>query len=127
MDNSSIHIFVIDDDENILKLVQIMLKKYGFKVYFLSDNVKERAEYLQNRYDFANKFVDGIFSHKVGTTKFDGAKIFKMSLKQTGEKPENVIFVDDNENHVETAKRLGMRTIHFENPKQFERVLEELM
>lgn len=103
------------------------LKKKGFKVYFLSDNVKDRAEFLEARYNFSRHFIEGIFSHKAGMTKFDGAKIFRMALRQTGEKPENVIFVDDNERHVEKAKDVGMNAIHFKNPKQFETAMKRLI
>ena len=103
------------------------LKKRGFKIYFLSDNVKDRAEFLEAKYTFSRHFVDGIFSHKAGMTKFDGAKIFRMALRQTGEKPENVVFVDDNERHVEKAKGVGMNAIHFKNPKQFETALKRLI
>jgi len=38
------------------------LKRKGIKLYFLSDNAKERVEYLQRKYNFLKDFVDGIFS-----------------------------------------------------------------
>ena len=103
------------------------LGRKGVKVYFLSDNVKERADYLQKRYKFTHNFISGIFSHAVGITKFDGTKIFKMALKQTGDKAENIVFIDDNENHTKTAKGLGMHVILFKNPKQLNKELNKML
>ena len=103
------------------------LNEKKINVYFLSDNTKERAEYLQERYDFLRHFKDGIFSHKAGLTKFDGTKIFELSLKQTGNKPEDTIFIDDNENHVNTARSLGMNVIHFKNPRQLAKDIDAII
>ncbi|MBL7055854.1 HAD-IA family hydrolase [Candidatus Woesearchaeota archaeon] len=66
-----------------------------------------------------------MFSHEAGTTKFDGDGIFMESLEQTGEKPEKVVFIDDNFKHVEKARKLGMNVIYFKNPKQLEESLRE--
>lgn len=103
------------------------LKNKMVKVYFLSDNVKERADYLQKRYKFTHDFLNGIFSHVAGITKFDGQKIFKMALKQTGDKAQNVVFIDDNETHVKTARRLGMQGILFKNPRQLNNELNKIL
>lgn len=57
----------------------------------------------------------------------DGTKIFELSLKQTKEKPEYVFFIDDNEEHVKTAKKLRMNVIHFKNSKQLKTELKKFM
>lgn len=36
----------------------------GYEVLYLSDNVEERVNYLEERFHFLGKFRDGIFSHK---------------------------------------------------------------
>lgn len=101
------------------------LKKSGIDVYFLSDTVKERIAYLQNKYKFLENFDGGIFSYKLHTSKFEGEGIFKLALKKTNENPRNVIYVDDKEMYVETAKKIGMNSIAFKNPKQLEMELKK--
>lgn len=96
------------------------LKGQGIKLYFLSDNVKERVEYLQGKHDFLRNFIDGVFSHKIHKTKSDGFDVFRLALEMTKEKPENVIYIDDKEDHIKSAKKLGMNCICFKNPEQLE-------
>ena len=71
------------------------LKNKGLKVYFLSDAVKERVEYLQKKYGFLKIFDGGTFSYKVHKSKFESDEIFKIALEKTKENPKNVIFIDD--------------------------------
>ncbi|MBL7055853.1 hypothetical protein ISS07_02990 [Candidatus Woesearchaeota archaeon] len=48
--------------KEVVKIVKD-LKRKEFKIYFLSDNVKDRADYLQAKYDFTSKFIGGgVFS-----------------------------------------------------------------
>ena len=103
------------------------LRKKGIKIYFLSDNVKERSKHLQNKFKFLEDFDDGVFSHKVGLTKSDGIKVFKMALQKTRNKPSEVLFIDDEEDYVKTARILGMNAIHFKNAKQLEREIKQLL
>ena len=96
-------------------------------LYYLSDNVKERVEDLEGRYKFLENFKDGVFSHVVHKTKSDGVKIFKLAVKKTREKAQDLIYVEDKEEHVKTARKLGMNVIHFKNPEQFRKELENLL
>lgn len=114
--------------EPIAETVEIVkkLKKKGIKLYYLSDSVKERIDYLEDKHTFLENFDDGIFSHKVHLTKRDGPRIFRMALTETGFGGDDVVFVDDSRDYCETAKSLGMQVIHFKNPKQLEADLKKL-
>ena len=101
------------------------LRKNGLKIYFLSDNVKERSDTLQKKFKFLENFNDGIFSHKVGLTKSDGIKVFRIAIQKTRNKPNEIIFIDDKEDYVKTAKSLGMNAIHFKNTKQLKKELKQ--
>ena len=103
------------------------LRKKGIKIYFLSDNVKERSEFLQAKFNFLENFDGGIFSHEAGITKSGGVKIFKIALEKAGNKPHEAIFIDDKEDYVKTAKILGMNAIHFKNSKQLEKEIKRLI
>ncbi|MBI1972306.1 MAG: HAD hydrolase-like protein [Candidatus Aenigmarchaeota archaeon] len=108
-----------------VKLVE-RLKKAGVKLFFLSDSVKERAEYLQEKYNFLENFIGGVFSHIVHKTKSDGEDSFRIALDKTGERAEDVVYIDDKEEYVETARRIGMNGIHFKSPEQLETGLKSL-
>ena len=103
------------------------LRKKGLKIYFLSDNVKERSQILQGKYNFLKDFDSGVFSHEAGITKKDGSKIFKLVLRKTGNNPKEVIFIDDKEDYVKTARELGMNAVHYKNVKQLEKELKVLI
>ena len=117
----------LESYEPIKGTVEIIqqLKVKGIKLYFLSDNVKERVEYLQGKYNFLENFIDGVFSHKVHKTKLDSTDIFKLALEMVKEKPENVVYIDDKEQYVKPAKELGMNTIQFKNPEQLKSDLKK--
>lgn len=97
------------------------LRKKGLKIYFLSDNVKERSQILQRKYNFLKDFDSGVFSHDAGITKKDGYGIFKLVLRKTGNVSDNVVFIDDKEDYFKTARELGMNAVHYKNVKQLEK------
>ena len=113
---------VIKGTINVIK----KLKRKGVKVYFLSDAIKERIEYLQRKYSFLNIFDGGTFSYQVHKSKFESNDIFKIALEKTKEKPKNIIFIDDRKHYVKKAKVLGMNGIVFKNPKQLEIELKKI-
>jgi len=113
-------------NKGVINLIK-KLRKKRIKLYFLSDNVKERSNILQDKYKFLENFDDGIFSHKMGITKSEGNKVFKIILKITKDKPKEAIFIDDKEVYVGTAKTLGMKSIHFKNARQLEKEINYLL
>lgn len=100
--------------------------KGKYKVYFLSDNVKEREEALEVKYGFKRLFDGGVFSHEAGFRKPD-PRIYRLVLKKAGgEKPENTIFIDDKETALVPAREMGMAGVLFETPEKLEKDLEDL-
>lgn len=127
-ENSVLNKVWIESYRPIIGTVAIVkeLKKKKLKLYYLSDNVRERVEYLQDRYNFLENFVGGVFSHVEHSIKEDGEVLFERILKKTGEKPEKVVYVDDRLDHTEKARKLGMNGIYFQNPKQLKVELKRL-
>lgn len=101
------------------------LKNAGHELLFLSDNVKERVEYLSQKYDFLSDFKDGIFSHKAKVKK-PNPKIYLLALEKSSHSAKDCIYIDDKPELLEPAAKLGMKVIQFKNPKQLERDLETL-
>ena len=128
-------------NESSIKLAQMWIKSYkpvkstinlikrlrnaNYELLFLSDNAPDRVEYLQSKYRFIEKFDDGVFSHIANVRKPD-MKIYKMVLKKTPSLPNECIYIDDKLRFLEPAKKLGMKTIAFKNPKHLEAELKKL-
>jgi FMN phosphatase YigB (HAD superfamily) len=51
-------------------------------VYYLSDNVAERIEAVERRYDFLRLFTGGVFSHEVGVRK-PNRGIYELLVERT--------------------------------------------
>ena len=109
--------------EGTKDILQELAKKY--KVYFLSDNVKERVEAIDKKFDFLSWFETGVFSHEVGVRK-PHPKIYQIALQKAGVKPEEAIFIDDNESALKPASQMGMITILFISPEQLKDRIKEL-
>lgn len=92
-----------------------LAKKY--KVLYLSDNVRERVERINNKYGFMDWFESGIFSHEVGIRK-PNPQIYKFVLKKAGVQPEEAVFIDDKAHFLKPAKQLGMTTFVFVTPER---------
>lgn len=71
-------------------------------------------------------FDDIILSYQTGTSKPDPA-IYKMSLKNLGVKPEEAVFLDDQERLCEGARAVGMQAICFKDFAQAKKDLEKLL
>jgi len=106
------------------ELIDELSKKY--KVYFLSDNVKERVERLNKKHNFVDWFEDGIFSHEAGVKKPD-PKIYQIVLEKTGVKGNEAVFIDDRPENLPPAQDFGMQTLLFEDPEKLRNNIYELL
>ncbi|MFH1649862.1 MAG: HAD family phosphatase [Candidatus Woesearchaeota archaeon] len=99
------------------------LNKAGYKVLFLSDNIKERVDYLEEKYKFLAKFKGGIFSHEVYIRKPD-PRIYEMALSKASNPPEECVYIDDKPELLKPAEALGMHVLAFQGPRQLEKALQ---
>lgn len=96
-------------------LIFTLKKKY--KIYYLSDNVRERAEALDKKFQFLTLFDGGIFSHEVGMRK-PNPELYERILALAGVVGSQAVYIDDKEPFLVPARALGMHTIHFVDPTQ---------
>lgn len=101
------------------------LNKNGYEVLFLSNNIAERVNYLEEKYHFKQNFKDGIFSHIAKIVK-PNIKIYELVLEKTKSKPEEIIYIDDKKKFLEPAKKLGVHVIQFKDVEQLKQDLEKL-
>jgi putative hydrolase of the HAD superfamily len=76
------------------------------------DWVKEQVSFYE---DFKNSFDTFYLSHEINLTKPNVA-VFEFVLNENNLKADECLFIDDNKDNIETAKKLGLKTWHI-NPK----------
>jgi epoxide hydrolase-like predicted phosphatase len=103
------------------------LKDKGIRVLVLSNNFVERSKYYKQNFGFLDHLFEKVYySWETGFVKPDKAA-FEKVLSDTGLKAEECIYVDNQQNNVDTAKSLGMNTILFDDFKTLEKKLSTLM
>lgn len=100
------------------------LKKRGFRLYFLSNFPDDLFDEVYSGNVFFKYFSGGIISARVKTAKPD-RKIFDILLEKYSLLPGECLFIDDIEINVQTAKKVGMRTIWFNDSLDLKQLIEE--
>lgn len=95
-------------NENV-KIMQD-LKSNGYKIYALSNFIKEAFDFVQNHYEFFLLFDGKIISSKVNSIKPE-SKIYDELLDKFHLNPKECIFIDDIKSFLTYAKKLNMKTI----------------
>ncbi len=98
----------------MLKLVR-MLREKGLRIVILSDQTNWLDE-LDSRDNFFCHFDHVYNSFNIGKGKRD-ASIFPDILGLMSMKPHEVLFIDDNESHVDRAVSSGLSGITFTEPE----------
>lgn len=98
----------------ITQNIQILreLKSNDYKIYLLSNYIKEAFDYVVERNEFFS-IVDGkVISCEIKSAKPD-ARIYQSLLDQYNLNPEQCVFIDDIESNLTQAHSLNMKTIHY--------------
>jgi len=101
-------------NKEMVKLRKALKKVY--RIYILSDTNYLHASINKKRgvHDGFNKVF---LSNKIGIKKPD-PRIFKYALKKINLKPRETVFIEDKEENIEAAKKLGMNALLFKNYRQ---------
>ena len=99
------------------------LKKKGYKIGFLSNTEKPAMQFFfEQHYDM---FDITVFSCAEGTRKPE-QKIYQRILEQLHVQPEDAVFIDDNQEYIAGAKKIGIHTILFTGYYQVKKELQML-
>ncbi len=112
-----------DPQEGMPKLVRGLRENY--RIGLLSDQTKEWWSYLDKKYQISDNFDFTIISYKTGFHK-PQSEIYEIVIKESRDKPEEILFIDDLEHNLEPAKKLGIKTLLFKNPTQIKEDLKNL-
>jgi HAD superfamily hydrolase (TIGR01509 family) len=100
------------------------LRSKGIKVFILSNNFKERAEY-DDHYPWIHDAVDGIyFSWKTGYVKPD-PRAWSSILEEHKLKGEDCIYFDDQERNLKAAESAGIPAHLFTTEQDLEAAVQE--
>ncbi|MGQ9782059.1 MAG: HAD family hydrolase [Nitrososphaeria archaeon] len=96
-------------------LVRTLRKRY--KVAALSDNIKERVEYLNKRYGLDKEFDCHVYSFEYGLLKPD-KQLLEILIKRLQVEKDEVIIVDNSAKNVESFRKAGFKAIRFRSVSQ---------
>ncbi len=101
------------------------LANSGVPRYLLSNTSDIHLNYLRSAFPVFRHFSGGVYSFSAKCSKPEEA-IFQQVIEQLSVEPASTLFVDDLPRNVETARRLGFWTVHYDptNHAAFEREFE---
>ncbi len=109
--------------QDVLRL--ILLLKQNYRIIALTNEMKEAANFRIKKFDLIKYFEKVFISAEIGYEKPD-KEIYDYVLKEININPEEVIFIDNRLENLETAEVLGMKTVHFISLNQLKEDLEIL-
>lgn len=97
-------------NENVLNVLHD-LKRKEYNIYLLSNNNKETANYLR-KLDFYQDISGDVYSCDYNVIK-PNIEIYNILLNKFNLIPQECLFIDDNQSNIETALKLGFKTINY--------------
>jgi FMN phosphatase YigB (HAD superfamily) len=97
----------------------------NYRLALLSNTDPIHVAHMEKHYDFISYFPARIYSCAVGATK-PSPIIYREALRASRVQAEEALYIDDIEDYVEVAKRLGMAGVQFRSPGQLAVALREV-
>jgi len=94
----------------------------NYRLGLLSNHAREWIEYCENKFKYNHLFDVSLYSYEVGLRK-PQSKIFNVMLKKMNTKPDRCLFIDDNKENIDSANKLGIKSIRFQT---IEKLVEDL-
>jgi len=115
-----------EKDDEIEELIRKLRSTGKYKLILLSNiNMSHWKYLLERKCDFIRLFDEYILSHEVKLAKPD-PRIFQLAIEKAGCHAEEILYIDDGLNNINTAKQLGIQSIKFHTPTDLERELKDL-
>lgn len=99
------------------------LKGKGVKLFILSNNFVERAEYYKAHFPFLYELFDRVYySWQTGFVKPNQEAYIKL-LSENNLRPEECVYLDDSEENVQVANNLGIKSYVFKDLEQVRKAI----
>lgn len=102
------------------------LKRYGYKLYVLSNFSSMNFDYVYKKFEFFNIFDGIVISSHVHSVKPE-LEIYEFLIQKFNINPSESLFIDDKLENIESAQRLKFNVIHLTNSKELKSRLEEFL
>ncbi|MDD8016090.1 MAG: HAD family phosphatase [Acidobacteriota bacterium] len=99
-------------------------KNAGCRMILLSNTDPRRYPFIAGKYPEILIFDDYVLSYEVKMIKPDPG-IYRAALKRADAPARECVFIDDIEENVKAAEKLGMQTVHFTPETDLESELEK--
>ena len=100
------------------------LRGNGIKVFILSNNFKERANYYDH-YSWIHDAVDKVyFSWQTGFVKPD-VRAWELVLSENNLNGDECLYFDDQEKNLLSAESIGIKSFKFTNEVELEKIVNE--
>lgn len=103
--------YCIDKNHDILKIIKA-IRASGISVALASNQQCERARYMSRDLEYDEDFDQCFYSCDLGYAKPD-AEFFESILRKSGVSKTEVLFIDDRQGNVDSAKSLGIYAERF--------------
>ena len=114
---------IFTENEEVSEVIRSLKGKT--RLGLLSNTNPLHFEYALERFPVLRLFDRWILSHEVGAKK-PALEIFQTALRWASALPERILFIDDTAGHVEAARRLGIRALHFTSASRLRSSLHDL-
>ncbi len=100
------------------------LRAAGYRLYVLSNIIRESYEDLRERLTFWDRFEGIVVSYALKTAKPEPA-IYRYLLDHYRLQPEECLFIDDMEANVAGARAVGIPAVRFDSAGDLRRIFQE--
>ena len=97
----------------------------GIRTAVLSNGIREVLARLDAERPLPARFDVVVISFEVGCAKPD-PEIFQITLDRLGVAADRALFVDDRQENIDAAGRLGIETLHFTGAHRMEELKRRL-
>ncbi len=105
-------------DQDMPDLINTLRNDYGYMIAYLT-NVDKSKYYYSLRILNLDNFDYRFASCYIGLRKPD-PRIYEYILKKMVLKPQEIVFVDNEKPNIDSALRIGMRAVLFENRRKLD-------
>jgi len=113
-----------DSIQGTVDVLKIILENPKYRVFALTNWSAETFPIALKKFDFLHWF-EGIIVSGTEKTRKPFEEIYQITLDRFQIKAENSLFIDDNSRNIKGAQNIGIQTVHFKNPNQLKKDLQE--
>ena len=128
LDQNQFYNYWFSAEEEVPELIELAkeLKDKEFKLFILSNNFVERANYYAEHFSFLKEIFEKVYySFITGFVKPD-VRAYQNLLKGNYLKGEECLYFDDSEDNIEVAKSLGINAHTFKSVDELKQTLSSL-